>query len=268
MSSERNHFDLTLAFPQWQGSGRHEHLPRGARAAAAICAKFAQRADVPLSEDLSDAHGVNRWGALLEQFNAAREILVRHAPDRVLTAGGDCAIDIAVIDYLNARRRDLIVVWFDAHLDANTPDTSPSGNFHGMPVSAIMGDAPAPMQALLQGAVAPERFFYFGARVGDEGEWTFKRMHGLEMLQVEKCAGRPVHIHFDLNVLDPEEFPFLAYPEPGGPSIDEAVALVARIAAAGDIVGFTITEFAPATDEDAREGGEVIARLCEAAAKS
>lgn len=265
MPDGNRHFDLTLAYPQWQGSGRHDHLPRGAQATAEVCARFAPRVDVPPSDDLSGAHGVNRWGALIEQFASAQALLARHAPARVLTAGGDCAVDIAVIDYLHARHPDLTVIWVDAHLDANTPETSPSGNFHGMPVSALMGRAPAPMQRLLGAPLAPDRFFYFGARVGDEGDWAFQRDHGLAMLDVARCAGGPVHIHFDLDVLDPGAFPYLAYPEAGGPSIDDVVSLVRRIATANDLVGLTITEFAPADDADARKGSEVIARLCEAA---
>lgn len=265
MPSTLGHFDLMLAYPQWQGSGRHEHLRRGAGAAAEICAQFATRADVPLSQDLSDAHGVNRLGALTEQLRNAQEILSHHAPDRVLTAGGDCAVDVAVIDYLNGIHDGLTVIWIDAHLDANTPQTSPSGNFHGMPVSAIMGRAPESIQALLHNPIAPDRFFYVGAKVGDDGDWAFQRQHKLAMLDAQKRIDGPVHIHFDLDVLDSGEFPYLAYPEPDGLAIADAVSLVGRIAAESEIVGLTITEFAPADDQDAREGGKVIARLCEAA---
>ena len=71
-------------------------------------------------------------------------------------------------------------------------------------------------------------------------------------------------MHFDLDVLDPGEFPYLAYTD-GKLAVDEAVALVGRIARDADLVGLTVTEFSPATDEEAREGSKVIARLCEAA---
>lgn len=259
------HFDLMLAYPQWQGSGRHQNLPRGAAATAAVCARFAPRADVPLSDAAGDDHGVVRWNALFEQFTAAQALLARHAPDRVLTAGGDCAADIAVIDYLAARYPDLHVVWIDAHYDANTPATSPSGNLHGMPVSAIMGHAPEPMRRLLQAPVSSDRFFYCYVRVGDQGELDFRREQVLAELDEAALAGRRVHIHFDLDALDPAEFPHLAYCEAGGPSIAETVALVRRIAAANDVVGLSITEFAPADDAATEAGSAVIARICEAA---
>lgn len=73
-----------------------------------------------------------------------------------------------------------------------------------------------------------------------------------------------MHIHFDLDVLDPQEFPYLAYPD-GGLGIEAALALVGRIAREADLVGLTVTEFVPSDEEGARAGGEVIARLCEAA---
>ena len=261
----RPHFDLSLAFGQWQGSGRHELLPRGAAATAAVCARYAPRVDVPLSDATGHAHGVNAWPALFAQFRAAHGLLRRHGPDRVLTAGGDCAADIASIGYLAERHPALTVVWIDAHYDANTPATSPSGNLHGMPVSAIMGHAPEPMRELIRSPIRGDRFFYYGVRVADQGDLDFQREHGLSLLDEAVMADRKLHIHFDLDVLDPDEFPHLAYREPNGPSVADAVALVRRLAIANDVVGMTITEFAPASDEAAAQGSAVIERLCEAA---
>ena len=256
-------FDLALAYPQWQGSDRHENLPRGAAAAAAVCGRFAPLFEVPLSDNATDAHGVRRWGAIFDQFRSAQDILSRNRPKRVLTAGGDCASDIAVIDYLNGIHPDLTIIWIDAHLDANTPETSPSGSFHGMPVAAIMGRAPKPMRALLGAPFNPARFHYFGVQVGDDGDWALQRELGLKTLEPDTVISGPVHVHFDLDVLDPDEFPYLAYTD-GNLAVDEAVALVGRIAHDADLVGLTLAEFSPATDEEAREGSKVIARLCEA----
>ena len=264
-SRSRARFDLCLAFPQWQGSGRSANLQRGAIAAAQICEGFAPRHEVPTAGASEPRHGVNHWDSIFDQLRAAQRILREHRPRRVLTAGGDCSVDVAVIDYLHGLYPDLTVVWIDAHLDANTPNTSPSGNFHGMPVAAIMGDAPAPLQDVLQHPLDPARFAYFGIRVGDEGDWNFKAARGLETLDLAALGTGPVHIHFDLDVLDPAEFPHLAYTEPGGPGIDTCVELVARIAAQADVVGLTITEFAPADDAGAREGQRVIERICRAA---
>lgn len=264
MQSIRMPFDLALAYPQWQGSGRHENLPRGAAAAAAVCGEYAPLVRVPLEDGDADAAGVRRWEAILAQFRSAQDILARSGARRVLTAGGDCAVDVAVIDYLNGMHPGLRVIWVDAHLDANTPTTSPSGNFHGMPVSAILGRAPGPMRPFLRAPVDPGRFHYFGIRVGDDGDWALQRELDLKLLDPQALVDGPVHVHFDLDVLDPREFPYVAYPD-GSLGIDDAIALVDRIARSADVVGFTLTEFAPADEDEAREGSKVVARLCEAA---
>lgn len=258
-------FDLSLSYPQWQGSGRHENLPRGAAAAAAVCGQYAPMVRVPLGDNSGeDAHGVRCWEAIFAQFRSAQGILARSGARRILTAGGDCAVDVAVIDYLNRMHPGLRVIWIDAHLDANTPETSPSGSFHGMPVSAILGRAPEPMRPFLGTAVDPARFHYFGIRVGDDGDWALQRERDLKLLDPQTSLDGPVHIHFDLDVLDPREFPYVAYPD-GGLGIAEAIALLGRIAREADVVGLTVTEFAPSDDNEAREGSKVIARLCEAA---
>lgn len=68
-------------------------------------------------------------------------------------------------------------------------------------------------------------------------------------------------------MLDPREFPYVAYPD-GKLGVEEAVDLLDCIARQTDVVGLTVTEFAPSDEDQAREGGRVIARLCEAAIDS
>lgn len=258
-------FDLSLSYPQWQGSGRNQNLLRGAVAAAAVCGRYAPLTRVALANgDADAAHGVHRWQAIFAQFRSAQDILARSGARRVLTAGGDCAVDVAVIDYLHSLHPGLRVIWIDAHLDANTPETSPSGNFHGMPVSAILGRAPEPMRPFLGAPIDPARFHYAGIRVGDDGDWALQRELDLKSLDSQAPIDGPVHIHFDLDVLDPREFPYVAYPD-GNLGIAEAIALVGRIAREADVVGLTVTEFAPCDDDEAHQGSRVIARICEAA---
>ena len=256
-------FDLALSYPQWQGSGRAANLPRGALAAAQVCAQFAPLETVPSAGEGEARGGVNRWSAILAQFRSAQRILAARAPRRVLTAGGDCAADIAVIDYLHRRHPDLCVIWVDAHLDANTPRTTPSGNFHGMPVATLMGDAPEEMRPLLGPPLDPARFRYVAAHVGDPGDWEFQNANGLQWHEPGQAITGPVHIHFDLDALVPAEFPYVAYPD-GKLATEAGLSLVRGIAASGDLVGLTITEFAPADDAAAVHGGDFIRRLCEA----
>ena len=258
-------FDLALGYLQWQGSSRSTNILRGAKAAAEVCSRFAPLVPLHESEVTGHDHGVHYWNAILDHFCQAQRILAEHRPRRLLTAGGDCAVDIAAIDYLGGIYPDLQVIWIDAHMDANTPETSPSGYFHGMPVSAIMGFAPEPMRRLQGAPVMPERFRYYGVRVADSGDQAFGSTQSLRMLDTDHLFSGPVHIHFDLDVLDPIEFPYLAYREPDGVSVAAALALVRRIAAQADLVGLTITEFAPTNEEEARHGAVVIEQICRAA---
>jgi arginase len=260
-------FDLVLSYPQWQGSGRSENLRRGAAASALVCSRYGPVAQVPDAGEGEARGGINRWTTILEQFRSAQAILDEARPRRVLTAGGDCACDIAVIDYLHRQYPDLTVIWVDAHLDANTATTSPSGNFHGMPVAALMGSAPADLQALLSTPLPPAQFRYVSAHLGDDGDWVFQRDNGLSWLEPGRALSGPVHIHFDLDVLDPAQFPHLAYPE-GKLSMEAGLAVVREAATSGTLVGLTITEFAPADDEAAADGSRYLERLCEAAAGS
>ena len=256
-------FDLTLSYPQWQGSGRPANLPRGADATAAVCTRFAPQVRVPIVGEAEAAYGVNRWDSVFAQFRNAQTILANSGAKRVLTAGGDCAVDVAVIDHLTRAHPQLRVIWIDAHLDANTPDTSPSGNFHGMPVSAILGRAPAPMRPFLGQPIDPARFHYVGIQVGDDGDWALQRELDLKLLDPQAPVDGPVHIHFDLDALDPRDFPYVAYPD-GKLRLDDALVLLGRIAREADVVGLTVTEFAPTDDDEVRAGSRVIERICEA----
>jgi arginase len=257
-------FDLVLAYPQWQGSGRPRNLRRGAEAAAEVCGRYGPVAKVADVGEGEARGGINRWTAILEQFRAASAILDEAQPARLLAAGGDCACDVAVIDYLHRRYPDLTVIWVDAHLDANTAATSPSGNFHGMPVATLLGAAPDELRPLLGPPLAASRFHYVSAEVGDEGDWAFQREKGLAWLEPGEVPEGPIHIHFDLDALDPAGFPHLAYPE-GRLSLEAGLAVVKAAAQTGRLVGLTITEFAPADEAGAVDGGRYIARLCEAA---
>jgi len=229
-----------------------------------VCGQFAPLETVPLSGEGEARGGINRWTAILEQFLSARGILAAKQPARVLTAGGDCACDVAVIDYLHRRHPDLCVVWIDAHLDANTPSTTPSGNFHGMPVATLLGAAPLEMRDLIGPALAPDRIRYFAAHVGDGGDWEFQKERRLQWHEPGQPIAGPVHVHFDLDALDPAEFPHVAYPD-GKLKKDAGLALVRDIARGGNLVGLTVTEFAPADQAGADDGSRYIKLLCEAA---
>jgi arginase len=223
--------------------------------------------ELPGAGEGERGQAINRWTAILEQFRSAQSVLNDRSPRRVLTAGGDCACDIAIIDYLHRQYPNLTVVWVDAHYDANTPETSPSGNFHGMPVAAIMGSAPQDLRPLLGTPLPPSQFRYVAAHLADDGDRAFQHAAGLSWLEPGEPVSGPVHIHFDLDSLDASEFPHVAYPD-GTLSIEAGLDLVRRISASSELVGLTITEFAPADRNAAKGGARVLEELCKAATGS
>ncbi|HUQ09885.1 MAG TPA: arginase family protein [Steroidobacteraceae bacterium] len=233
-------------------------------AAAEVCGRYGPLVQVPEAGEGEARGGINRWTAILEQFRSARALLEARRPRRILTAGGDCSCDVAVIDYLRRQYPELTVIWVDAHLDANTAESSPSGNFHGMPVAAIMGAAPAEMRADLTSPLPPARFRYVSAHAGDPGDWDFQRQHGLRWLEPGTPVSGPVHVHFDLDVFDPAEFAHLAYLD-GKLPVETGVSMLHTIARSAELVGLTITEFAPVDEPGAQEGNRILERLCDAA---
>ena len=147
--------------------------------------------------------------------------------------------------------------------------------FHSIPLlSSTKGPAKPTSRALLLAGpsdlplrsppLTPSRFRYVAADVGDEGDWAFQRSNGLRWYEPGEIFDGPVHLHFDLDVLDPAEFPHLAYPD-GRLPMAEAIEFVRRLARHQDLVSMTITEFAPADAAAAVAGQQMIAALCDAA---
>jgi arginase family enzyme len=170
-----------------------------------------------------------------------------------VTVGGDCGADLAPI--AAAVRQwgdDLTVVWFDAHADMNTPESSPSGAFHGMVLRALMGDgAPGlvPPRRL-----RPDRTVLVGTRSLDPGEVEFIGRSGVATVGAKEVADAvatgKVYVHIDLDVVDPEVFGAVGYPEPGGLSVAELADAVGSVVAGRDLVGVGIMEFMPRSPAD------------------
>ena len=106
------------------------------------------------------------------------------AGDFALTIGGDHGIATGSIAGVLRKHPDLRVVWLDAHADINTPATSPSGNYHGMPVGHLMGlfgAHPKGYEWMAEVPVLPkENIVFVGIRDVDEGEKRFIRELGIK----------------------------------------------------------------------------------------
>jgi arginase family enzyme len=163
--------------------------------------------------------------------------LATELPERPLVLGGCCCAHIGAVEGLATRHGRIALVWFDAHGDLNTPESSPSGNLWGMPLRMLLDS----------GAVEAEDALLLGARNLDPPEREFIDSIGLRTEPgalgdaLEGTAG--VYVALDADALEPEGIsPFM--PEPGGLSLGETEELLARIRSSAPVLGAGLSALA------------------------
>lgn len=191
-----------------------------------------------------------------------------------LLLGGDHAMALGSVAasaaYAARLGRPLHLLWVDAHPDFNTPETSPSGNTHGLPAASICGlGAP---ELLAVGAftplVPPGRLTQIGVRDIDPGEaenlaragvqplgMGMVRQHGItpllaDLLQRVKAENGLLHVSFDLDVLDPAIAPGVSSPVPDGLDAASARVALALLGDSGLVTALDLVELAPRHDRD------------------
>jgi len=205
-----------------------------------------------------------------ELCRQVRESLTRGRFPLVL--GGDHSLAAGTIAAQAAHRRQvggrIGLIWFDAHADMNTPESSPSGNVHGMPLATALGYGPDVLTRLggFAPKVDPRHCVLIGARSLDPWErelvqrsgiqvYTMKEIDRLGMGTVTERAiaaasdgTAGIHLSFDLDGLDPLIAPGTGTPEPGGVSYREAHLFLELLADTGLLIGFECVELNPILD--------------------
>jgi arginase len=249
----------TFLWPQWIGATeRGRPIRQGARLLAAAIGCTID-VELPVSDHVDDTieNGIVGRRAILEglvQFQHALSV----SDARLLLLGGDCSTDLGLIAHTN-RQYDgsLNVVYFDAHADINTPNVSPSGAFHGMVLGHLLGGtlvdgADPEVLNLIGRPLRPDQIHYRGVRVFDDSETQLMSRLGIAAEPFDApVPGGPLHLHIDLDVLDPRSFPFTTYPTPGGPSVDELAGCVSTLIATGWVRSIAVTECVAPTEADA-----------------
>jgi arginase len=185
-----------------------------------------------------------------------------------LVLGGDHSIAIGTLAGVSKHYKSLGVIWYDAHGDLNTAETSPSGNIHGMPLAASLGLGDPLLTGI--GGYSPkvkaENIVLIGARSLDEGEkvlikkmgirvYTMHEIDRLGMTQVmketiaylkERSDG--VHLSLDLDGLDPSDAPGVGTPVNGGISFRESHLAMEMLAEADIITSAELVEVNPILD--------------------
>jgi arginase len=209
-----------------------------------------------------------------------------------LLLGGDHSLAAGsvsgVAEFHRRRGQKIGVVWIDAHSDINTPETSPSGNVHGMPLAALLGLGPSPLANILGGAprIAAENTVLIGVRDIDAGERENIRRAGVaqvytmrdidergmravmeEALQIAGHGAAGYHVSLDMDWIDPEEAPGVGTPVRGGVTYREAHLAMEIVADDGRLLSFEIVEVNPILDEHNRTADLAVELACSAFGK-
>ena len=107
-----------------------------------------------------------------------------------LVVGGDHSLGLGSISGVARVKKNLGVIWFDAHGDFNTEATSPTGNIHGMPCAALMGWCETQLNNIPKEHLPSTHFFCIGARDLDEGEKEFARKNNLHVYSTQYVRER------------------------------------------------------------------------------
>jgi len=240
--------------PQWQGAGYKDELSE----AVFAFKKFLpgkEFIDLPLStREVREENNIIGYQALLEQTTLFRSIISEKQPANVFTIAGDCGAEIIPISYVNHLHPNLAVLWMDAHADLNTPESSPSKAFHGMPLRTLLGDGDKAFKDLLFSFLQPSQISFIGLRDCDKPEEEFIQAHSIPIFKdadiesiithLDKNKVTEIYTHLDLDVLDPTEFPHLLYPVNNGLTIAKITALIKELKRRYNMTGFCITESA------------------------
>lgn len=207
-------------------------------------------------------------------WNTSVRDAVRHAlraGEFPMLLGGDHCLAIGSITAIAAHcretKKNLRILWLDAHADFNTSRITPSGNIHGMPVATLCGfGAPALVNlANPAPAILPSEITQIGIRSVDEDEKRFVNEQGLDvfdMRSIDEMGMRTVmqdalhdlddnthlHVSFDVDFLDPEIAPGVGTTVRGGPSYREAQLCMEMIADTGKLASLDVMELNPALD--------------------
>ncbi len=177
-----------------------------------------------------------------------------------IVLGGDHSVAVGTVagvsNFYRRKKKKIGLIWIDAHADINTPETSPSGNIHGMPMACCIGLGPVELSKIFGYApkVAPGNVVLVGARDLDEGEkLTLKAqgVHTYTMRDIDERGMRAVMkgaievashgtagfaVSFDMDSVDPTVAPGVGTPVPGGISYREAHLAMEMIAETGNMV--------------------------------
>ncbi len=269
---------IRLIYPQWQGGIISHWIPelkaedssRGYYLGAKLLSILAPQNDnhatleVPISLDIKNReikNGIIDYDFIVSQTKNALDILSKSNPDKIITFGGECSVSVVPFTYLNKKyNNDVSLIWIDAHPDITLPEDNTYAGYHAMAVSACMGNVDKYISSILPSRISADKILFVGLRDWERDEIK-KRQEEYGIVHfapedtssssepiiewIKKTNTSKVLIHFDLDVLEPNEIIAAVGVSPNGMKINEAVRIINDISKEKEIVGFTIAEHMP-----------------------
>jgi arginase len=186
--------------------------------------------------------------------------------------GGDHSIAIGSVaglaSFYRNRDKKVGIVWLDAHTDINTPETSPSGNIHGMPLAALLGYGAKELTGVagFSPKLLPEHTVVIGARSVDPGEREIIKSLGVRVFTMKDVDERGMstvvdeaieiasrntagfHVTMDMDFLDPSYAPGVGTPERGGATYRESHLAMEKLSDSGRVLSVEVSEVNPLFD--------------------
>ena len=269
---------IRLIYPQWQGGIISHWIPelkaedssRGYYLGAKLLSILAPQNDnhatleVPITLDIKNReikNGIIDYDFIVSQTKNALDILSKSNPDKIITFGGECSVSVVPFTYLNKKyNNDVSLIWIDAHPDITLPEDNTYAGYHAMAVSACMGNVDKYISSILPSRISADKILFVGLRDWERDEIK-KRQEEYGIVHfapedtssssepiiewIKKTNTSKVLIHFDLDVLEPNEIIAAVGVSPNGMKINEAVRIINDISKEKEIVGFTIAEHMP-----------------------
>ncbi len=266
---------LRIKYPQWQG-GMNPNYVFGSELLAVIAPPSLAdetveiTVDTEFCKDVAQKDGIDCGEALLCQMNETWKVLEEKNPDKVIVFGGDCAVTQVPFDYLNKKYKDKIgILWLDAHPDCASPKES--SHLHEMVMGNLIGLNPDSPITKVRNPYKPEYVLLAGLIEEDLREMDLAcKRNNICIVPPEKLQSDSkdvlswmeenqlsyIAVHWDLDVLSPEDFRSIYPAEPytdvkdfqaavGRMKLQEIGRLLQDVSKKAEIVGLSITEHLP-----------------------
>ena len=211
-----------------------------------------------LEQDLIDGSRQERLANLYPELTRRVRQTVE-AGERPVSVAGDCVTSIAVLAGLQQAGLDPLLIWFDAHGDFNTWETSPSGFLGGMPLAMLVGRGEQTIcDAVGLNSLPENQIILTDARDLDPGER--EAVAGTDLVHLYSAASlvsfiptnRPIWVHFDTDILNPDFAPAMNYVAPGGPDPNSLAAVFKHLHQTGKVAAVSVSSWNPEMDSDGR----------------